>query len=117
MAVQFPAYEYLKTRNFWHKTHSSLDNKATNNLGILTAAIVSKMTASLMTYPHEVVRTRLQTLKGTKYASLRHSIRLIFQEEGFRGFYKGLGTSLVRIIPNTAIMFVAYENFLYFLSK
>lgn len=27
-----------------------------------------------------------------------------------RGFYRGLGTNLVRVLPGTCVTFVAYEN-------
>ncbi len=33
-----------------------------------------------------------------------------FRNEGFRGFYKGLLPSLLRVTPATALTFVVYEN-------
>ncbi len=33
-----------------------------------------------------------------------------FAEEGVRGFYRGLGTNLVRVLPGTCVTFVVYEN-------
>jgi len=36
-------------------------------------------------------------------------------EEGYRGVYRGLGTQLVRQIPNTAIMMATYEACVYLL--
>ncbi|KLO17273.1 mitochondrial carrier [Schizopora paradoxa] len=54
VAVQFPLYEKLK---FWTRDHSAHDLTTSQ---ILLCSGVSKMCASLATYPHEVVRTRLQ---------------------------------------------------------
>ena len=31
------------------------------------------------------------------------------REEGLRGLYCGLGAHLVRVVPNSAIMFLVYE--------
>ena len=37
------------------------------------------------------------------------SIKLIAREEGRAGLYGGLGPHLMRVVPNTAIMFLSYE--------
>jgi len=34
------------------------------------------------------------------------------QNEGVRGFYKGLGPALLRVMPQSAITLVVYENLL-----
>ncbi len=45
--------------------------------------------------------------------SLFKLMKNIFQEKGIQGFYAGFGVNLIRILPNTAIMFMCYE----YLSK
>ncbi|CAJ0918797.1 973_t:CDS:10 [Entrophospora sp. SA101] len=62
------------------------------------------MAASLATYPHEVVRTRLQnqTVKPFKYKGVWNAIKLINQEEGLMAFYKGMSTNLLRTVPSTS---------------
>lgn len=37
-------------------------------------------------------------------------IFLIFRYEGKRGFYKGIGPNMLRVIPATVLTFVVYEN-------
>ncbi|CAJ2502802.1 Uu.00g101960.m01.CDS01 [Anthostomella pinea] len=63
VAVQFPAYEYLRMKftgqGMGMMTTGS--NQQTDWLGVLSASIMSKVLASSATYPHEVIRTRLQT--------------------------------------------------------
>ncbi len=78
---------------------------------ILLASALSKMAASLATYPHEVIRTRLQnqTKKPYKYQGILHAIELMSKEEGIRGFYKGLSTNLVRTVPSSAMTILTYE--------
>ena len=78
----------------------------------LSCAAVSKFIATSLTYPHEVVRTRLreQARNGTfKYKTMWQSLRLIAKEEGRHGLYAGMGTHIARVVPNTAIMFLSYE--------
>lgn len=69
------------------------------------------MAASLATYPHEVIRTRLQnqTRKPYKYQGILHAIKVISKEEGLCGFYKGLSTNLVRTVPSSALTILTYE--------
>ncbi|KAK3996679.1 mitochondrial carrier domain-containing protein [Cladorrhinum sp. PSN332] len=65
VAVQFPAYEFLKTkftgRPMGAAPSAGHDAHAQDWFGILAASILSKIMASSATYPHEVIRTRLQT--------------------------------------------------------
>ncbi|KAH7205260.1 mitochondrial carrier domain-containing protein [Fusarium oxysporum] len=62
LAVQFPLYEQFKIYltgsglGNWHEGQERLQI-----LGVLTASVASKACATIATYPHEVVRTRLQT--------------------------------------------------------
>ncbi|KAH9900102.1 mitochondrial carrier domain-containing protein [Xylariomycetidae sp. FL2044] len=62
VAVQFPAYEYLR-KKFTGESMGEMGtaNKEKRWLGVLSASILSKIMASSATYPHEVIRTRLQT--------------------------------------------------------
>ena len=108
VAVQFPLYERLRTSSLGPKNES---------LNVLVCSIVSKICASLATYPHEVLRTRLQTLKYSKYSGLTDSIVTIWREEGVYGYYKGLSSTLIRVIPTTAIIFVAHHLLLEWLSR
>lgn len=67
----------------------------------------------MITYPHEVVRTRMREApipgKIFKYSSVKSTIQVLFKEEGIAPFYGGLGAHLLRVVPNAAIMFLGYE--------
>lgn len=76
------------------------------------AAALSKTVAILLTYPHEVVRTRMreQAVNGVyKYKGFVNTLRLLAREEGFRGCYSGMGIHLARSVPNAAVMFLVFE--------
>ncbi|OAD02173.1 hypothetical protein MUCCIDRAFT_145119 [Mucor lusitanicus CBS 277.49] len=105
VAVQFPLYEKLKV-----VFHVDRD-VASGSSSILLASALSKMAASLATYPHEVIRTRLQnqTRRPYKYEGILHAIEVMSKEEGIRGFYKGLSTNLVRTVPSSAMTILTYE--------
>jgi hypothetical protein len=44
------------------------------------------------------------------YPNVRTCIRRTWAEEGAQGFYRGLGTNVVRVLPGTCVTFVVYEN-------
>ncbi|KAF7719114.1 Uncharacterized protein PECH_001739 [Penicillium ucsense] len=65
VAIQFPLYEYLKTAITGFGIGEHPDNGSTHWVGISFATFLSKICASTITYPHEVLRTRLQTQQRT----------------------------------------------------
>lgn len=84
----------------------------------LGAAGSAKFFAALITYPHEVVRTRLRQAPVTtsatgvphlKYTGLVQCFKLVFKEEGMAALYGGLVPHMLRVVPSAAIMFGMYE--------
>ncbi|KAH9971700.1 mitochondrial carrier [Lactifluus volemus] len=83
--------------------------------GMLGSAGTAKCVASLITYPHEVLRTRLRQplVDGKmKYTGLIQTLRLVIAEEGARSLYGGLSAHLMRVVPNAAVMYSIYEGIL-----
>ncbi|KIO25851.1 hypothetical protein M407DRAFT_75168 [Tulasnella calospora MUT 4182] len=110
--IQWVLYERLKKK-------VAGKGGATEWLGMLGAAGAAKFTASLITYPHEVLRTRLRQdppivngLPKPKYTGLYQTLRLVLAEEGAAALYGGLSAHLLRVIPNAAIMYTVYETFI-----
>ena len=82
--------------------------------GKLTAAGAAKLFAAVITYPHEVVRTRLRQAPvikvaggkaEMKYTGLVQCFMTVGREEGIAGLYGGMTPHLLRVVPSAAIMF------------
>ncbi|KAJ2798722.1 Pyrimidine nucleotide transporter, mitochondrial [Coemansia guatemalensis] len=119
-AIQWVIYEQLK-RALGTRTASPYGKTMSDWFEYFGAAAVSKLLASVITYPHEVLRTRLRQPPDdrgvVKYKGLVNSTKIIFAEEGFRGFYGGLTPHLLRTVPNASIMFLAYELVVYYFGS
>ncbi|KAI9598792.1 mitochondrial carrier domain-containing protein [Syncephalis fuscata] len=97
-ALQFMAYEDLKKRRI--DVNPSKNKERLSTLEYMVMASVSKLFATVSTYPYQVLRSRLQ-MPLAKY---------IGKLEGVLGFYKGLAPNALRVLPGTCITFVVYEN-------
>ncbi len=143
VAVQFPAYEFLMKEFTGHGMGQS-EGDDFNFFGKLSAGVLSKFLASFATYPHEVIRTRLQTQQRSlpsatqdyavfrdpiegpeyrrttstgekaksiipRYKGIVMTFKTILREEGWRAFYAGMGTNMMRAVPASATTLITYE--------
>ncbi|KAF8962999.1 mitochondrial carrier domain-containing protein [Flammula alnicola] len=76
----------------------------------MISASVAEVAACLIRVPTEVIKTRMQTstygaLGGSSWAAAR----LVLANDGFWGFYRGFGITVMREIPFTSLQFPLYE--------
>lgn len=167
VAIQFPLYEYFKTQfTGLEMGENSKNDSDMHWAGILGATFLSKICATSATYPHEVLRTRLQTqqishpspspegisFRGSlggggastrstsdgvvahsryvnhgrrpppggassdgminlpRYRGVIRTCKTILQEEGWRAFYNGMGTNMVRAVPAAMTTMLTFET-------
>lgn len=115
--IQWVLYEKLKG----YLKRNSVNEKEEAWLNYFLAAAGSKLFAATLTYPHEVLRTRLreqsactQANQPLKYRGLVQAARLIVKEEGAVALYGGMTAHMMRVVPNSAIMFFCYEFITHF---
>ncbi|KAI4248452.1 MAG: hypothetical protein L6R40_001013 [Gallowayella cf. fulva] len=81
--------------------------------GKMGAAGAAKSFAAIITYPHEVIRTRMRQAPlhdgRLKYTGLVQCFSTIWKEEGMAALYGGLTPHMLRVVPSAAIMFGMYE--------
>ncbi|KEF61601.1 uncharacterized protein A1O9_03169 [Exophiala aquamarina CBS 119918] len=109
-SLYFMAYEKLK---LWRRA-TKKDGQLSNTDTLITSSM-SKIFAGLITYPHQLVRARLQTYNPSAAVHRRgpgviNLTRMIWRNEGIVGYYKGLFPNLLRVVPSTCVTFLVYEN-------
>jgi solute carrier family 25 phosphate transporter 23/24/25/41 len=103
VAINFAAFDTIKTT-----AHQRFPSTQNNIPATLSMGAMSGLFAQTCCYPLDLVRRRMQ-MKGDVYKGVVDALRTIGKEEGFRGFYKGMVPNAVKVVPNTAIRFMAYD--------
>ncbi|KAG7087499.1 hypothetical protein E1B28_013460 [Marasmius oreades] len=109
--IQWVLYEKLKRLSAGREGEGGLQEW----FGMLGSAGTAKCVATVITYPHEVIRTRLRQPRVDgilKYTGLMQTLRLVIAEEGAKSLYGGLSAHLMRVVPNAGVMYAIYEGIL-----
>ncbi|KAI9269369.1 mitochondrial carrier domain-containing protein [Sporodiniella umbellata] len=115
-AIQFMAYEEMKKKRneLMQKrgvTSQEELNAKLSQTEYIVMAVTSKVIASSVTYPYQVLKSRLQNGETKDaYKGVIDCGKKIIKTEGYRGFYKGISPSVIRVLPGTCITFLVYEN-------
>ncbi|POR36436.1 Mitochondrial FAD carrier protein FLX1 [Tolypocladium paradoxum] len=112
-AVQFAVYEPAKRVYFARRSArgGGDDGRLTTEATVVLSS-VAKLVAGAVTYPYQVLRSRLQNYRaderfGRGFAGV---VTRTWREEGVVGFYRGLVPGVVRVMPATWVTFLVYEN-------
>ena len=104
-AIFFPAYAHLKD----YLADSAGKN---SSLSLLAAGCLAAIPAAVLVTPADVIKTRLQVKarhNQTSYLGVRDAAVKIYQEEGFRSFWKGSVARMCRSSPQFGVTLLAYE--------
>ncbi|KAI9012389.1 mitochondrial carrier domain-containing protein [Hyaloraphidium curvatum] len=106
--LNLSAFETLKLRLLRLRGKESLTSWETMAIGSVAGGF-----AASVTFPLNATRTRLQasntTLHPHAYEGFLHCVAQTYQRLGIRGFYQGLGVSLMKVLPSNSLAYLFYE--------
>eukprot|EP01025_Chloroclados_australasicus_P054879 TRINITY_DN655_c0_g1_i2.p1 TRINITY_DN655_c0_g1~~TRINITY_DN655_c0_g1_i2.p1 ORF type:complete len:408 (+),score=59.68 TRINITY_DN655_c0_g1_i2:284-1507(+) len=75
---------------------------------IIGAGMLSSCVAQVVSFPLNMIRTRLQAQKPEPYANMWDAYTKTVRKEGYRGLYKGLLPNMVKLAPAQGISWYVY---------
>lgn len=98
----FHKFVYLFMDDLGHISHC----------GAIVAGSLAGIMAALLTYPTELIETRLivQNSTAPTYRGILHALLTIYTSEGFPALYRGASLSILGAVPFSAGSFLVYIN-------
>lgn len=107
-----PTKGILFAVNAHYRKLFGVDPEKPHAMRLVGCGAASGMTAALLTYPLDLVRSRLMMANtsagGAAYRGIADCAQKILAQEGVRGLYGGLGPTLCGIVPYAGISFGAF---------
>ncbi|KAK2080763.1 hypothetical protein QBZ16_000617 [Prototheca wickerhamii] len=112
-AIHFTMYEHYRRvlLQRWIHNSSAERHRPVNPLWDLLAGSAAGATAVLITYPLDLVRTRLAYhSEAHGPAPAPRTLHRTLEREGVRGIYHGVGASMYGILPYAGLKFYVYQS-------
>ena len=96
---------------FYTETYLKLaPGKRTDSQNQFLASSFARAVQAIICNPLVVIKTRLEVIGFNEYDGIVSGARTIVAQEGFRGFFTGLGISLIRDVPFSGIFYPVYKG-------
>jgi len=109
-ATRIGVYNVL--RPYIPTTHTRFGNEP-HPIGKMLTGAFAGACAGFVTYPTDTIRRMLQVQSADgmpKYKGVIDCVVTTLKKKGILRFYRGLSAKLVRVVPDAAILFLAYES-------
>ena len=111
---------------FYEMQKEIIHNHSTLFIGLI--GMNSKLLASILTYPLQLIMINLQQEQYTStihikssrlqqeitknkfFSGTLHCVKKTFHNEGIKGFYRGLSIQMMRTVPGNGLFFMLYES-------
>lgn len=113
-AIQFAIYNWFKDTRC-HQLGLAQDTQL-KPFDYLLFSTLSKCLSTVITFPYQLLRTRLQD-QHTNYSGTVDCFMRTLRKEGVLGLYKGVLAATVKQLPYSVITYFTYEQTRYFLER
>jgi len=115
--VQYVIYEWLRARLAESKIRGrAVTKRPTDSAAeIFVMSALAKLGATVMTYPMQLIKSRLQaagadTVASIKYEGTADAVCRIYNDEGLGGFYHGMKFKIGQSVLTAALLFMVKEK-------
>jgi solute carrier family 25 phosphate transporter 23/24/25/41 len=109
--------EYVLDDDLFYNLRKIDDESGQESMGLqlsLLCGAASGTMASMVTFPFDTIRRRMQIqnlhLDEEHRLTARRHVKNLFQKEGIYGIYRGLTPELIKVVPMVGTMFFVYET-------
>ncbi|XP_075976217.1 solute carrier family 25 protein Shawn-like isoform X2 [Anticarsia gemmatalis] len=106
--IYFVSYEQLRVRMKTYYNNSTKDMGQPMWIPLISGATARTIAVTIVS-PLELIRTKMQSKKLT-YAEITTALRMVVKNEGYRGVFRGLGSTLLRDVPFSGIYWTTFES-------
>jgi len=103
----------MDKKSYDERVKKHLSNVIVSHKTSISAASAS-IVGTLVGYPFDSIKTRMQTYN---YGRMTNCIKLTYQSEGVRGFFRGVGPPLITISLVKSLSFSIYNRSKYFIDR
>ena len=130
---QFTVYEWMKTLASSYRHEDNKDKQPVWTSLLLGST--SKIIAATVTYPYQVIKSRMQqreilestklpsvslgqspAIGGRRYNGMLDCMVKIYRDHGVPGFFRGVVPNAMKVAPSAALTFVVFEESMKFLK-
>ncbi|KAM9790237.1 mitochondrial coenzyme A transporter SLC25A42 [Syngnathus typhle] len=106
-AIQFCTHEEYKSLL---GDYYGFQGKVLPPLPRLLAGSMAGITATMLTYPLDMVRARMAVTPKEMYSNILHVFVRISREEGLKTLYRGFTPTILGVVPYAGLSFFTYET-------
>lgn len=107
-AAQFTSYQFL------NRTFEGLSQKynitISSSVHSLITGIGAGTASTIVTYPFDLLRTRLAANSNKQFLSMTSTVVKIIKNEGVQGCFSGIKPAMLSVAMTTGIMFGTYDK-------
>lgn len=112
-------FEYMNNNNNQIKSNNqkllelerneNKNNKKSQSILNFLASGMARFIQAFSVAPILIIKTRNEVLGFNSYGNLLDAFKQIKKQEGFKGFYTGLRTTLMKDVPAAGLFYMSYE--------
>ncbi len=101
-AIKFSSYERYKQMLMGNEGLAG-------NFQRFSAGALAACTAAFLTYPLDLIQTKLTVQTSTKYLGIHDCFTKVIQQDGYLGLYRGISVCLISVVPYMSLHLSIWE--------